>query len=78
MKIEIQKKFYIWLKSEIEEKNQYSKKTKKNNKKNKDRNWCKKIKTNFSLKGEIKNKNNFRKRKKIKKNEDQIGKNNIP
>jgi len=33
MKIKIQKKFYIWLKSEIEEKNQYSKKTKKNNKK---------------------------------------------
>jgi len=41
IKIEEQDKFYIWLKGEIEKKNQFSKRT-KNTQKNKDKNWHKK------------------------------------
>jgi hypothetical protein len=41
IKIEKQDKFYIWLKGEIEKKNQFIKRT-KNTQKNKDKNWHKK------------------------------------
>jgi hypothetical protein len=43
--IEIQNKFYLWLKGEIKKKNQFNKKDLKNkNKKNEDQNWNNKYK----------------------------------
>jgi hypothetical protein len=41
IKIRIQNKFYIWLKGEIEKKNQSSKRSQKNNQKKEDQNWYK-------------------------------------
>ena len=66
IKIEIQNKFYIWMKGEIKKKNQFSKRT-QTNKKNEDQNWHKKIKIIFWLKGVLKKNNNFYKRAKKNK-----------
>ena len=41
IKIRIQNKFYIWLNGEIEKKNQFRKRSQKNNQKKDDQNWYK-------------------------------------
>jgi len=81
IKINIQKKFYIWLKGEIEKKNQFSKR------KRKSKEWGVKIDINniyiyiYILKGKIEKNNNFYKKTKKKirnqNNENQNGKHNI-
>jgi hypothetical protein len=78
MRIEtkIQNKLYIWLKSEIEKKNQFSKRMQKNIKKIKIKIDIK-IKINFWLKNEIEKRIALTIEKKNQKNEDQIDKNNI-
>jgi hypothetical protein len=43
IKIEMQNKFYTWLKGKIESKNQISKMTEKINQKSEDQNWQKKM-----------------------------------
>jgi len=73
MRIKIKKnKFYIWLKSKIEKKNKFSKRTKKIQK-NEDENWHKKHKQCFYWKVKLKRNNNFDKRadKKNKKSKQQ-------
>jgi len=62
IKIEMQNKFYIWLKGKIESKNQISKRTEKINQKSEDQNWQKKW-----LKGKIEKKISLPKGRKIKR-----------
>jgi hypothetical protein len=73
IKIKIQNKYYIWLKGEIENKNQFSKRIQKNQK-NEGQNW---YKTMFWLKGGVKKNKNFYtrvKKKKTRNNKNQIEK----
>jgi len=72
IKIKIQNKCYIWLNGEIENKNQFSKRTQKNQK-NESQNW---YKTMFWLKGELKKIKTFIRgsRKKTINNKNQIEK----
>jgi hypothetical protein len=77
IKTKIQNKLYIWLKSKIEKKNQFSKRIQKKYQKNENQDWYKN-KNKFLIKEWNWKENSFNKRgKKNQKNEDQIDKNNI-
>jgi len=68
IKIEIPNKFYLWLKGEIEKKNQSTERNKKTKQINKDQNWNKKYKYFFN--DENGKKIKFNKSQKTQKNEE--------
>jgi len=68
IKIEIPNNFYLWLKGEIEKKNQSTERNKKTKQINKDQNWNKKYK--YFFKDENGKKIKFNKSQKTQKNEE--------